>query len=363
MNERRDRASAEITGFAAPQLVRVLTREQIALAWRLHEGRPPHFAEADAAPLMDRAAGFTGAPRPSSLLQLRLPGRAAPGRSDAPVMLGRPLALQESGGVSDERVLAQLNDLLLESVNTRRSMVARFQKPFMQLVVETSDLRELLPALEPLTQRLFMSPRCLPALVKADREGLTAGLTSRSHLGALGPLRLVRDYRMELGFRDLAGRGPELEPLGGGIRHGLYEFDPGQGLKLENAGVTDHYALQLTFRYFGGDGYQKILDFKDGARDGGLYHYNGHLTFYTLADGGAPVVGKEHRLRLERNRKTRVVRAYLDLRPIFAFMDLDDEAVFSASKSLLFVDDRSTKNEQGPGAMRSVAIWGAPTGS
>jgi hypothetical protein len=66
---------------------------------------------------------------------------------------------------------------------------------------------------------------------------------------------------------------------------------------------------------------------------------------------------------LERNRKTRVVRAYLDGRPVFAFLDLDDAAVFNGGKSLLFVDDRSTKTEQGPGTMRSVAIWGAPTGS
>jgi hypothetical protein len=126
--------------------------------------------------------------------------------------------------------------------------------------------------------------------------------------------------------------------------------------------VTDHYAIQLNLRYDGGASYQKILDFKNRTVDGGLYFYQGHLTFYTLANGGAPVPQVEHRLRLERDRTTRIVRAYLDLRPIFAFIDLDDEAVFEKGTGSLFVDDTSTKNEQGPGALRSVNVWGpAPT--
>ena len=63
---------------------------------------------------------------------------------------------------------------------------------------------------------------------------------------------------MERGFRDLTRHGPELEPLGGRLENGLYSFDAGHGLRLADMGVTDQYTLELTFRYFGGDAYQKI---------------------------------------------------------------------------------------------------------
>jgi len=361
LDERRERQTADVVGFAGPQLVRILTREQIALAWRLNNGSPPKYMAAEAEPLLHSAAGFVNSGNGFRMRGLIQPRGGAPSDSGGIVLGGLELLHLGAG----ERERTSIPAAPSGGRPALRSMgeSAATAKPFMQLVVETSDLRELLPALEPLSRRMFMSARCLPALARADREGLTVGLGSRSHLGALGPLRLVRDYRMERGFRDLAGRGPELEPLGGGIQNGVYQFDTGQGLKLENAGVTDHYALQLTFRHFGDEGYKKVLDFKQGAEDGGLYLYQGHLTFYTYANGGVPVAGQEHRLRLERNRNTRVVRAYLDLRPAFAFMDLDDAAVFSEGKSLLFVDDRSTKTEQGPGAMRSVSIWSASSGT
>jgi hypothetical protein len=40
-------------------------------------------------------------------------------------------------------------------------------------------------------------------------------------------------------------------------------------------------------------------------------------------------------------------------------MDIDGDAIFDDEKSLLFVDDKQTKDEQGPGTFRSVAVWGA----
>jgi len=174
--------------------------------------------------------------------------------------------------------------------------------------------------------------------------------------------RLVRDYQMERGIRDRTGLGPDLEPLGGEVRNGLYLFGPGEGVELPHAGVTDHYALQIIFRKLDEEsGYRKIVDFKDRKQDGGVYLYGGQITFYSLANGGTPLPGQEHRLRLERNRYTRIVRAYLDWRPIFAFIDLDDDAVFENGKGVLFADDKATSHkEQGPGALRSLLVWGSP---
>lgn len=216
----------------------------------------------------------------------------------------------------------------------------------------------MIAPLERFARRVYVSPDWVPVLEQARRRGLGVPPSLNHRLVARARTRQVRRYRMDRGLRDQTGRGPELVPLGGVLDHGQYVFGPGQGLKLPDIGVRDDYDIELNFRYLGGRGYQKVLDFKKGRKDGGLYVYRGHLTFYGLANGGAPVPGRDHRLRIERNRKTRVVKVSLDLQPVFFFIDLDDEAVFEDGMGLFFVDDAATKNEQGPGGLRWVSVRG-----
>jgi hypothetical protein len=309
LQERRAQVTGEVGAFAASQLVRLFTREQILLAWRLDHGRLPKSA-GEYQSLLSNGAGFSsqqsGRVYDFSLADLTL-SREVLGESM------RVAEVQAGALALAERATAAIREAEVRAGAVRSSPAAgrllRLQegqaeaqpkdiRPFPQIVVETSDLRELLPAVEPLARRLFMSGRWLEVLEDAGKNGLQV-TASRSHLGAMGPLRLLRDYRMEQGFRDLAGRGPELEPMGGAINNGTYQFGAGQGLRLENAGVSDHYAVQLTFRSIAkDDGYRKILDFKNGSADGGLYLYKGQVTFYTLAVGGTPIPGQEHRIRL-----------------------------------------------------------------
>lgn len=352
MEQRRAQVLAELTAVGARGLIRNLTREQIALAWRLSQGNPPRYARADPA-LLDPAAGFV------QRASYRLKG------GETLLRLDDRLHVQaDAGRVADFDLATELETarLAIEEQRLRPQLSppggeqGMDPRPFPQLVAETNNPDDLLPALRPLAGRLFFSDRWLPVLEEILRSGESPAGSARP--AAPGPLRLLRDFRMERGFRDVAGRGTELEPLGGNLDHGLYVFDPGQGLRVPDAGVTDHYALQLNLIYRGGDGYQKILDFKDRASDGGLYFFRGRLTFYTLATGGTPAPDVEHRLRVERDRTTRIVRVSLDLRPIFAFIDLDDEAVFEKGRTALFVDDKTTNNEQGAGALRSLSVWG-----
>jgi hypothetical protein len=369
VEERRAQLLAQTVQMVGPQLTRILTREQIALIWRLQNGQPPRYTNTDPL-LLQPAAGFSSGNR--RLLQLG--GGLSLDIGDGDALQSRVQLYTRSLGLA-ERQLAdasvavtreqtriqsgrqQIPTFEVDNPN-RVVFAARSEKPFPQLVAETTELADLLPVVEPLARRVFTSDQWLSVLETLVKDGELRGGSARNLNVSLGSLRLLRDYRMEFGFRDLARKGPELEPLGGDLDHGRYRFAPGQGLMLPDAGVTDHYAVQLNFRFFGGDSYQKILDFKNGDQDGGLYFYQGHLTFYTLANGGTPIAGRDHRLRIERNRTTRAVRVFLDLQPIFAFIDLDDAAVFDKSKGILFVDDRSTKGEQGPGEVRSVAVWG-----
>lgn len=356
MEQRREQVLGELTALGTRALIRNLTREQIALAWRLGQGKPPKYAQADPA-LLDPAAGFVTLPSVNfGSLELSF---ANPDDSRLAPLSSRSIAERlrpESLSLNRSLVLRDIVGYEVEiPTDTGRRRAGSESRPFPQLVAETNDPNDLMPALQPLAGRLFFSDHWLPVLEGILRSGESPG---SGRLKAPGPLRMVRDFRMERSFRDLTGRGPDLEPLGGVVEHGLYLFNPGQGLRVPDTGVTDHYAIQLNLLYHGGNSYQKILDFKNGGSDGGLYFYQGHLTFYTLANGGEPKPEAEHRLRLERDRTTRIVRGYLDLRPIFAFIDLDDDAVFEKGSSALFVDDTATKNEQGAGAFRSLTVWG-----
>ena len=356
-----DRMSA----FGNSALVRNLTREQIALVWRLTRGSPPAYAEADPS-LLQPAAGFaTGSPdsrlrvrflrasgEPGSLervliepsgsfviTDLEVSTRQTQGQSGSP----------PAGGVRLRSALQSASDLIVFSEEREDG------KPFPQRVIESNNLDEFLPVGAPFARRVFLSPEWRHVLARYARTGPFPRPRTATRVDSLPMVRL---YRMERGLRDGAGRGPELLPLGGAIETGQYRFGPGQGLELPDAGVSDHYAFQFDFRHQAGEGYKKLLDFRDRAKDDGLYLYNGKLTFYTLAVGGPLTPGREQRLRLERNAATRIVRLYLNYRPVFAFIDLDGEAVFHSKKAVLFADDRTTKGEEGSGSVSSVTVWG-----
>lgn len=366
IDQAESKLAADVTTFSAPQLARILTREQIALVWRLDEGNPPKYANADPA-LMDPSNGFA-----SNLAQQR--GIIFLDNSDGAERATLELERAEETLILRQREL-DLRSTIVQPVpesgtdafRLRGQMGRVFQmqqpteKPFPQLVIETNDIKDLLPPLEPFARRVYLSDAWLETLQEAYTEGLGVSPSRNHSLVAQGPTHAVRDYRMERGLRDQTGFGPELEPLGGALDHGEYVFGPGQGLRMPDAGVRGDYQVEISFRWFGGDGYQKIIDFKHAKEDGGLYFYNGKLTFYTLANGPAAEPGADHRIRLERNRATHVVRAFLDLKPVFAFIDLDDAAVFDQGEGYLFVDDVTTKNEQGPGEVRWVNVRGPAT--
>lgn len=366
----REQVESEIVAFGTYQLVRIFTREQIALAWRLRRRHPPNYARADPA-LLDPDAGFVagGPPEPADTFDLELhnPPAAPPGggteregqglerqRAEADVAA----RLLEQATIHSER-LSLLQDGSIELLGEAQFVRGRPETHFPQRVIESDDLAELATAVEPLARRLFLSPRFVPVLQNALARGL--GGSRLRPAAPTGLVRPIRDYRLYEGFRDQSRRGPPMEPFGGIVERGLYLFAPGQGLGLADTGVTDHYSVELVFRHFGAEGYQKLIDFKKRARDTGLYLYGGRLNFYNLALATTVRPGQEHRVRLERNRASRVVRAYLDGQPAFAFIDLDDEAAFEDHLGIFFVDDIATNGEQGRGACAAIRFWDRPS--
>jgi hypothetical protein len=179
---------------------------------------------------------------------------------------------------------------------------------------------------------------------------------------AAGTGKLIRQYDFKQSLIDSLEKGPVLISLDGAVGNGLYTFAAGHGLQLEATGVTDHYAVEITFRFDSVDGWRKVLDFKNRESDNGLYVYNGQLQFYSFAPAGAFQAGRDYRVRLERDRTTRMVRGFIDDEPAFEFEDREGDAVFQNEKAGFFLDDLSTSEEQSSGSASRIRIWDAPGG-
>lgn len=354
-------AESDLALYGAGRMTRILDRLQIGLAWKLAHGQPPKWTNFE--PILLESGGFGNRHRAEILLSLdnavlqeyslRLaePERATVVAPQDLEVLGAPPRVQLHSRLSDDVVLG----LGLGGAAARQSGDGR---PFPQRLAEVPDPTVLAPEIQPCAKRLFTSDQ-LVDVAEAMMAGRIDPPSTRRPAAPSGNPRLIRQHKMEQGLRDQTAHGPELVPQGGALENGAYVFGPGMGLGSPDLGVTDHYALQFVFRWRGGKGYQKLIDFKDRAVDSGLYTYEGKFTFYTLAVGGAALEG-EQRLLIQRNRATRVVQVYLDFRPVFAFVDLDDDAVFKEKKGWFFIDDKSTTNEQGPGAMRWLTVSTGP---
>ena len=173
--------------------------------------------------------------------------------------------------------------------------------------------------------------------------------------------QLLRDYRFVENLTDSSGKGPELKKTNGALGNGTYAFREGEGLELERSGVTDHYTVEITFKFEDTASWQKIVDFKKGASDNGLYVYEGRLQFYNLAIGGDFQAGQEYRVRIERDKGTNLVKAYLNGSAVWEFTDTAGDAVFDGESAVFFLDDAATGGQEvSAGVATRLRIWDAP---
>lgn len=100
------------------------------------------------------------------------------------------------------------------------------------------------------------------------------------------------DYRFQGSLGSMVGVATDLVEIGEGtgaftdegmIGRAVLSFARGSGLSLSpTTGVIEgtEYTIEILFRFDRLDGYRKIIDFKDGSNDDGLYVLDGCLNFY-----------------------------------------------------------------------------------
>lgn len=128
---------------------------------------------------------------------------------------------------------------------------------------------------------------------------------------------------------------------------------------------NDTYTIVALFRFAtvtGGNGWQRIVDFKDGTSDHGLYVHQGALELYPDARGSTAAIKAEEYAQVALTRdSTGTVAGYVDGAEQFSFDDSSfDDAVIDGNNTLRFFRDNESgafPGEASPGAVARVRLY------
>jgi Concanavalin A-like lectin/glucanases superfamily len=186
--------------------------------------------------------------------------------------------------------------------------------------------------------------------------------------GVPGP---TADYLFQSSLESSLGTAPDLLEVEGGSsvftadgKTGVtvLRFAGGRGLALAPTTrviPSSEYTIELLFRLDLLTGYRKIIDFKDGTADDGLYVLDGCLTFYPKEQQAFTAIGTDSYVQvvLTRDSADRVV-GYVNGVRQFAFADRDGLAEVNGKKTLrFFVDDLTTTGEHSSGTVAQIRLF------
>jgi hypothetical protein len=184
-----------------------------------------------------------------------------------------------------------------------------------------------------------------------------------------------KDY--DSSFRHLAcanADGPPLSPLGqqligategvDGVREDVALFARGSGYRLYpttgEAGNTT-YSVAVLFRFSDIGVFRRILDFKHGTSDSGLYLAAGRLRLYPYTPSGTKVVAADEFVQVVLTRTADgTVTGYVDGVQQWQLADTNGVAVIDNENTLRFFQDNTsggTTTEHSSGSVARVRVF------
>ena len=122
------------------------------------------------------------------------------------------------------------------------------------------------------------------------------------------------------------------------------------------------YTIAILFSFEETDGYRRILDFKNGTTDNGVYSLGGNLNFYPLTTGsGTPITENVfHHVVITRDAGGNVA-GYVDRAPAISFTDTSGNAVVDENNRLRFFQDNTggaaTVRESSAGNVARIRVY------
>lgn len=179
------------------------------------------------------------------------------------------------------------------------------------------------------------------------------------------------DYRFQGTRSSFVGTAPALTDIGtggnsfaidtvDGASRSVLQFPQGNGVQLQPTTGTianDAYTIVVLFKFADVSNFRRILDFKNGTSDTGLYVLNGNLIFYNVAatGSGAPIAANTYvQVVLTRNA-TGTVTGYVNGAQQFSFNDSTSNAVIDSNNALRFFKDNISGGATGEESAGSVA--------
>ena len=127
----------------------------------------------------------------------------------------------------------------------------------------------------------------------------------------------------------------------------IFHFNTGGGLLFPNGMISGTYTIHILFSFNQVNGYRRIIDFKNGQSDYGIYAHNGLLNFYPSGDIGSVNVFSPNTynlISLVRDSATQLINVYVNGN---AFVNYTDASAYyqttgSSSPVIFFRDDTSS---------------------
>ncbi|MGH7152112.1 MAG: LamG-like jellyroll fold domain-containing protein, partial [Planctomycetota bacterium] len=146
----------------------------------------------------------------------------------------------------------------------------------------------------------------------------------------------------------------------------VLHFPEGSGLSLSPVTAVlpqGAYSVAILFRFEDVSGFRKILDFKSGTSDLGLYVYYGDLVFFNLANGSGAPVSPNQWVQVVLTRDALGNSAgYVDGAPQIQFPDTEGDALAGEEDEFrLFQDDVETSgSEASAGSVARIRVFDFP---
>jgi hypothetical protein len=181
------------------------------------------------------------------------------------------------------------------------------------------------------------------------------------------------DYQFQMNLNSSIGSPPALQNIGAGniyvsdsvdgcVRTVL-RFPQGNGLLLQpTAGVvpTNVYTIAMLFRLDTVASWRRLVDFKAGASDNGLYINSGALNFYPSGSGpaGSVLVSNWVQVVITRDAAD-TVAVYANGVPQFSFTDAAGNGIISAAGALRFFKDDNSISQESAGLAARIRLYAA----